>query len=112
MVAYGWTMNYPIHLSWPLVLLLFLGNGTAGVNSIISTLMVELHINQPGSVVAAANAFKNLAGAAAAVPMVDCLGFGWSSVFVAGLWILISPGLWLLYCRGYRRRQANRSWVD
>lgn len=115
MVAYGWTMNYPIHLSGPLVLLFFLGNGTAGVNSIISTLMVDLHINQPGSVLAAANAFKNLCGAAAAaaaVPMVNSLGFGWSSVVVAGFWILISPGLWLLYCHGHRWRQANSSWVD
>lgn len=111
-VAYGWTMNYHIHLSGPLVLLFFLGNGTAGVNSILSTLVVDLHANQAGSALAAVNAVKNLsaaAAAAAAVPMVDCLGFGWSGVVLAGLWTLISPGLWLVYFRGHIWRQTSNT---
>jgi predicted MFS family arabinose efflux permease len=110
MVAYGWIMKYPIHLSAPMILLFFLGNTTAGVTSILATLMIDLHVNQPGSVLAALNAFKNLSGAAAAaaaVPMVDHLGFGWSGVIVAGLWILVSPGLWLVYFRGHAWRQAR-----
>ncbi len=75
------------------------------------TLMVDLYPLSPGTSTAAANLVRcGLgAGAVAAIgPILDAVGTGWVSVMVAGVWVLFSPLLWLVWTHGARWREEKR----
>jgi hypothetical protein len=109
-VAYGWIMNYNVHLAAPLVLLFLCGNASAGVNNTIIILAVDLNASRPASTRAAMNLVNHLtsAGAVAAVaPLIDVIGVGWVGVFLAGLMVIASPALWALYFWGQTWREKQ-----
>ncbi|OGM40571.1 hypothetical protein ABOM_011056 [Aspergillus bombycis] len=114
-IGYSWIMYYDVHLAGPLVLLFLFGNATTGVNNSITTLAIDLNAYRPAAAMAAMNTVKHLTAAgavAAVVPLIDAIGIGWVGTFLAGLWFLASPALWILYWKGQRWRQMETSEQD
>jgi multidrug resistance protein len=111
MIAYGWVMHSTRHLAGPLVLLYFLGASISGSFSALSTLMIDLYPESPGTATAANNLMRCWIGAAAVAgigPLLDNIGTGWASLIVAGIWLLFSPILLLVYNRGPQWREEKR----
>ncbi|CAN8097030.1 unnamed protein product [Discula destructiva] len=109
-VAYGWTMESRASLAGIEVTLFFLGIFNAGGLAGLSTLVVDTHQESPATATAANNLFRYLlsAGAtAAAVPLIDRIGIGWTSVLIAGLFVFFSPSLWLVLLYGAKWRQEK-----
>jgi MFS family permease len=110
-VAYSWVMNLNTHLSGPLVMLFFTGHLVSGSFSALSTLVVDINRETPATAVAANNLFRCLMGAAAAAianPLINRIGIGWTGTFIASLWLVFSPSLWVVMKCGVEwRRQAR-----
>lgn len=65
----------------------------------LSTLVVDLNIQTPGTATAAGNWVRCWIGAGAVAvigPLLDRIGTGWISVLVAGIWVVFSPLLWMV----------------
>lgn len=110
-IAYGWTMESRSSLAGIEVTLFFLGIFNAGGLAGLSTLVVDTHQDSPATATAANNLFRYLVSAgatAAAVPLIDRIGIGWTSVFVAALFVFFSPGLWLVMFYGARWRHEEK----
>ena len=110
-IAYGWVMNFKTNLAGPIVTLFFTGHTVTGAFSSLNTLVVDINIESPATAVAANNLFRCLFGAgsvAAAVPLIERIGMGWTCTFVAGVWCSFSPILWMVFRFGYRWREEKR----
>lgn len=111
-VTYSWVMEFRTNLAGPLIALFFLGLTVTGATNSLNTLVVDCHQQRPATATAANNLFRCLFGAGAvavAVPMIDRIGVGWTGTFVAGLWIVFSPGLWAVKRWGQGWREEKRS---
>ncbi|CRG83359.1 putative transporter AQR1 [Talaromyces islandicus] len=111
LIAYGWVMQYKTALAGPMVMLFFMGHCTSAAFSSLSTLMVDTHRQSPATAVAANNLWRCLVGAgaiAAANPLIDRIGIGWTGTFIAFLWVLFSPILWAVYKWGHGWRETAR----
>ncbi|KAL1306231.1 hypothetical protein AAFC00_004322 [Neodothiora populina] len=111
-IAYAWTMDKRTPLAVPLVLLFFCGNVFAGVTTALNVLVVDLNRHRPATAVAAINLFRCLLGAgatAAAKPLIEAIGLGWTGVLIAGVWACASPVLWVVMFYGmiWRDRKGN-----
>ncbi len=114
-IAYGWVLHATDSLAGPLVLLYFLGFSISGAFSALSTLMIDLYPKAPGTATAAANWVRCWmgAGAVAAIgPLLNEIGTGWVSVFVAGCWLCCSPLLWIVLRYGPAWREERRAKKD
>lgn len=110
-IAYGWVMNYKTNLAGPLITLFFTGHTVTGAFSSLNTLVVDINIESPATAVAANNLFRCLFGAgavAAAVPLIEQGGMGWTCTFVAGIWLAFSPMLWVVIKLGHRWREVRQ----
>ncbi|KAF7518611.1 hypothetical protein G7054_g13391 [Neopestalotiopsis clavispora] len=110
-VAYGWTMQTKASLAGIEASLFFLGLFNSGGLSGLNTLVVDTHHESPATALAANNLFRCLlsAGATAlAVPLINRIGIGWTSVFIAGVWIFFSPCLWLVLKYGAKWRHDEK----
>lgn len=107
-LAYGWVMQYRTSLPGPLVMVFFIGLTTTSAFNTLTTLVVDINYQSAATAAAANNLFRCLMGAGAtaiASPLIESIGIGWTATFIAGLWILGSPALWIVYYRGYRWRR-------
>jgi hypothetical protein len=91
----------------------FTGLTTTSAFSTLSILVVDTHYQSAATAAAASNLFRCLLGAGAtavASPLLGAIGIGWTATFIAGLWALGSPALWIVFQQGYRWRQelANK----
>jgi predicted MFS family arabinose efflux permease len=94
MIAYGWTIDYGVHVSAPIVILFFIGYLSIASFNPLSILIVELHPQSPGTATAAMNLVRCLLGAGATavvLPMLDAMGRGWAYTFVGLVQIAIIP---------------------
>jgi multidrug resistance protein len=111
-VAYGWIMDRRLGLPGILISLFFMSLFFSGALNNLNTLIVDLHASSPATAVAANNLARCLVGAGAAAvgtPMIDKIGMGWTSVFVAGVWAAATPLLWLLAVRGQTWRAETEA---
>ncbi|SPO03582.1 related to dityrosine transporter [Cephalotrichum gorgonifer] len=111
-IAYGWTVQARAPLALIEVVMFFVGVSNSGGVSGLSTLVVDTHQDSPATAQAANNLFRCLVSAGAtavAVPLVDRIGMGWTSVFIGGVWIAFSPCLWLVMIYGARWRRDKRA---
>ncbi|KAI1781535.1 MFS general substrate transporter [Hypoxylon cercidicola] len=110
-IAYGWAMESKSSLAGIEISLFFCGVFfTASLNG-LNTLIIDTHINMPATAIAANNLCRCLVGAGAAAisaPLINRLGLGWAGVLVAGIWIGLSPLLWLIMAKGPGWRQAEK----
>ena len=105
-VAYGWVLTAHTNLAGPLILLFVSTFCMSGSFQGLSTLVIDLNRNSPGTATAAMNMARCWLGAGAVAmvqPMLKAIGLGWVTVFVAGVWILMSPVV-LIVMRGPRWR--------
>lgn len=111
-VGYAWTMNYQVHLAGPIIMLFVLSHLVAGATSTLIALVVDCHVQQPGTAIAANNFFRSLGGAAVvaiATPLINGVGFGWMGTIVAFIWALLTPVLWGVYAWGHSYRMKKES---
>ncbi|KAE8152783.1 major facilitator superfamily domain-containing protein [Aspergillus avenaceus] len=114
-IAYGWLMEFDVHLAAPLIVLFVLGNASSGTINCINNLAVDLNPHRPAATIASMNTAKHLTAAgavAAAVPLIDAIGIGWTATLVAALCGLVSLTLWVLYAKGQGWRQKGVSEQD
>ncbi len=110
-IAYGWTMQSQASLAGIEVSLFFMGLFFAGAMNAINTLIVDTHPESPATAVAANNLFRCLVSSAAtaiALPLINRIGMGWTSVCIAALWLCFSPLLWIVMFYGADWRKADR----
>lgn len=110
-IAYGWVMHYHTSLAGPIVLLFILMFCISGAFQGLSTLIVDLNRDSPGTATAAMNLARCWmgAGAVAAVgPLLNAIGIGWTSVLVAGVWILLCPIVLVAMRFGPQWREGKR----
>ncbi|KAI0385682.1 major facilitator superfamily domain-containing protein [Hypomontagnella monticulosa] len=116
-LAYGWTMQFQSSLPGIEISLFFMGLFLSGGLNALNTLVVDTHSESPATAVAANNLFRCLVsagGTAVAVPLIDRIGIGWTSVFISGVWCAFTPLLWLVYLRGgkWRRDAKEKNEVE
>jgi MFS family permease len=112
-LTFGWVMNFKTHLAGPLVPLFFIGFCCTGSFTILSTLIVDLFPEKPGTATAASNLTRCWIGAGATalvVPMIRAIGNGWTFTFVAALWIALIPPLLAVvkWGPGMRKKKEER----
>lgn len=113
-VVYGWTVQARASLAGIEVALFFLGLFNSGGLVGLGTLVMDTHQDNPATATAANNMFRYLVSAGAtavAVPLIEKIGIGWTSVFIAGVWLCVSPFLWLVLIYGAEWRQKKEAKV-
>lgn len=114
-IAFGWTLKYRTSLAGPEIALFFVGFGVSTAFNITNTLLIDLHRDQPATATAAVNFVRCLmcAGAAAAIiPMCHAMNPGWAFTFIALLYVVLMPVLFLLMARGQRWRAEATAWKE
>ncbi|KAK4149931.1 major facilitator superfamily domain-containing protein [Chaetomidium leptoderma] len=113
-VVYGWLLSFRTSVAGPLVMLFFVGFGVNGFFTILSVLMVDVYPQAPATATAANNLVRCWLGAgasAAIVPMVNAMSSGWAYTFIAFLYLLMAPLLWVIMRWGPKWR-AERIATD
>lgn len=104
-LAFGWVLQFGVHLAAPEIFMFFIGFGLTGSFICASTLLVDLHTARPAGATAANNLVRSLfsAGASAAiVPMMNAMGRGWAFTLVAFILLGTVPFLIVLCWVGRR----------
>ncbi|KAJ5408052.1 hypothetical protein N7509_001935 [Penicillium cosmopolitanum] len=110
-LAFGWCLNYGVHLAAPTTILFFMGLTLTGAFNTVSTLLVDLYPTQAAKATAANNFVRCLLGAGATAlidPMLSAMGRGWCFTFIALVMMATSPLLLWEIHRGPAWREARR----
>lgn len=110
-LAFGWVLQYKVHLAAPEVLMFFIGLGLTGSFICASTLLVDLHTSSPAAATASNNLVRSFfsAGASAAIdPMLTSLGKGWSFTIVCFILLGTIPFLMFLWL-GKRKKNPSKA---
>ena len=109
-LVFGWTIQYKIHISVPIICTFIMGWSSTSMISVVSTLVVDIFPKEAASATAAINLLRCLMGAggvAAVLPLVNAIGAGWTFTVLTGMSI---AGLGLVVLQmGYgRKRRLSR----
>ncbi|KAK4224111.1 major facilitator superfamily domain-containing protein [Podospora fimiseda] len=107
MLTWGWAIEYSGGLAVPCVLMFLYGVGMIGFQNTANALTVDIVPGNAGAAVAAGNLTRCLLGAGASaiiVPMIEKMGSGWAYTVFAGLYVAVSPLVWLIMRNGVRWR--------
>ncbi|KAI0180981.1 MFS general substrate transporter [Hypoxylon sp. FL1284] len=110
-IGYGWTMERKTSLAAIEILLFFCGICFSASLNGLNTLIIDTHANMPATAMAANNLCRCLVGAGAAAistPLINRVGMGWAGIIVSGVWIALSPLLWLIMAKGPGWRRADK----
>lgn len=110
-VSYGWVMESHTSLAGPVILLFISSFCMTGSFTGLSALVIDLNRTSPGTATAAMNLVRCRMGAGAVAfvnPLLNAIGLGWTSVLVAGVWILVSPVVLVIIKFGPRWREEKR----
>lgn len=110
-VAFGWCLNYGVHLAAPTTILFVMGLSLTGSFNTVSTLLVDLYPTQAAKATAANNFVRCLLGAGATAVvdlMLSSMGRGWCFTFVALVMLCTSPLLLIVIWRGPKWREERR----
>ncbi|KAI0482167.1 chloramphenicol resistance protein [Xylariaceae sp. FL0804] len=109
-IGYAWALQQETTVAVPLVLTFFIGLTVTGAFQILNLLVVDLYAEAPATATAANNLTRCLAGAVA-TSVIDRIiaawGRGWAFTFVALLFAIPSPCLWLIVRNGPRWREER-----
>jgi MFS family permease len=112
-LVFGWTLQYNIHLSVPIICTFVLGWSVTSIMCLVSTLMVDIYPTKGASATAAVNLVRCLMGAggtAAVLPIVNGIDVGWTFTLLSGI-MLASLGLVVVQIEkgaGWRKRRAEK----
>ncbi|GAA5895632.1 MFS transporter [Sporobolomyces salmoneus] len=110
-IAYGWLVNYGVHLAAPLIMQFIIGLTVTSMFNMASTLMVDLYPGQGASATAANNLYRCLAGAGILAfidPLINRMGVGWAFTFLTLLNACFLPLVWLEVKYGMKWRIERR----
>ncbi|KAJ5362939.1 hypothetical protein N7541_003783 [Penicillium brevicompactum] len=110
-LAFGWVLNYRVHLAAPTCILFIMGLTLTGAFNTISTLLVDLYPTQAAKATAANNFMRCLLGAGATAlidPMLAAMGKGWCFTFIALVMLATTPLLLIVIRRGPNWREERR----
>ncbi|KAK5055829.1 hypothetical protein LTR69_008204 [Exophiala sideris] len=109
-IAYGWMLNFKVHIAGPIVMLVIIGYTTlAGFNT-LSVLLIDLYRPRAAAASAAANLVRCLLGAgmtAVVNPMIIAMGLGWCFTFTALVQLATLPLLWVCMKDGVKWRERK-----
>jgi len=112
-IPYGWVMGLPHPpLAAVLVLLFIMGTCTSAMFQPITALVIDVHPDNAAASSAAFNLVRCLLGAGGAAivnPMLNSLGRGWTTTFIALLWVGMSVCWWTVIICGPRWRKAKKA---
>jgi hypothetical protein len=114
-IAYGWLMEYKIHVAAVLVIIFILANVITGALVANTALLTDINLGDGASLGAAMNLTRCLMGAggvAAITPLINAIGIGYAATITAGIWVTALPALWLVYNKGYEWRKAELALED
>lgn len=109
-IGFGWALHYEIHIAVPLILSFFIGYFVTGPFQILNMLLVDLAPEAPATATAANNLCRCLSGAVATAviqTIIDSWGRGWAYTFIALLFTVFSPALWVIQKYGPRWREER-----
>ncbi|KAI0005271.1 chloramphenicol resistance protein [Xylariaceae sp. FL0662B] len=109
-IGYAWALDRRVHVAAPLVLSFFIGICVTGSFQIINMLIVDLYPEAPATATAANNLTRCLLGAVATAVienMIRAMGRGWAFTFIALLFTVFSPFLWVIQKHGPRWRRER-----
>lgn len=110
-LAFGWCLNYGVHLAAPTCILFVMGLTLTGAFNTVSTLLVDFYPTQAAKATAANNVVRCLLGAGATAlidPMLSAMGRGWCFTFVALVMLATSPLLLFEMYKGPTWREQRR----
>lgn len=110
-LAFGWCLNYGIHLAAPTCILFIMGLTLTGAFNTVSTLLVDFYPMQAAKATAANNIMRCLLGAGATAlidPMLSAMGRGWCFTFVSLVMLATSPLLLFEMYKGPKWREQRR----
>lgn len=98
-LAFGWVLEFGVHLAAPESIMFFSGLGLTGGFICASTLLVDLHTSSPAAATASNNLVRSLFSAAASAaidPMLTSLGRGWAFTIIGLILLGTVPFLFVL----------------
>lgn len=110
-LAFGWCLNYRVHLAAPTTILFFMGLALTASFNTVSTLLVDLYPTQAAKATAANNIVRCLLGAGATAVidfMLAAMGLGWCFTFISLVMLSTSPLFLIVVARGPRWREERR----
>ena len=111
-VIYGWILHYRVSVAGPIIMLFVQGFALVASTQCISILIVDINPGLAGTATAAFNLIRCLLGAGATaliLPITDKLGLGWSYTLIGGVYVLLSPMLWVVVRWGPRWRRLREN---
>ncbi|RDI81691.1 hypothetical protein Vi05172_g8319 [Venturia inaequalis] len=115
LIAFGWTIEYRLHIAVPEVILFFVGFGISTAFNTTNTLLIDLHRDAPATATAAVNFVRCLisaGGVAAIVPMIEAMNPGWTFTFVGLVYVVWMPMLWIIMKWGPKWRAEKQMKKD
>ena len=111
-MVFGWTINYQVHISAPIVTTFATGWAAVSIQSAITTYLVDVFTDRSASATAALNLARCLlgaAGTAAANPMIEGVGIGFCFTILTVIMLLslCCLGLQTWSVRRIRRSEAR-----
>lgn len=113
-IPYGWVLALPHPpLAAILVMLFVIGTCTSAMFQPVTALVLDINPEKAAASSAAFNLVRCLLGAGGAaivIPMFNALGRGWSTTFIAFVWVLLSVCWWavVLYGPKWRKEKAAK----
>ncbi|CAK7263549.1 hypothetical protein SEPCBS119000_000547 [Sporothrix epigloea] len=114
MLCWGWALEKHAHIAVLCVLMFLHGVGMIGFQNAANALLVDITPGRAGAAVAANNLTRCLIGALATAvinPMIRAMGTGWAFFLIGAIYVVTSPGLFLLMFRGiaWRRDEQEKA---
>ncbi|KAH8807660.1 major facilitator superfamily domain-containing protein [Xylogone sp. PMI_703] len=110
-LIYGWVLQYHTNLAGPLIMVFFMGFGLSASANTVSTMIVDLNLDQPATASSAFNLSRCLLGAggvAAIVPVINAIGTGWTATIIALICLLTIPFQFLVVKMGPKWRKQKK----
>lgn len=114
-IAFGWCLDYGVHLAAPTTILFFMGLTLTGAFNTVSTLLVDFYPMNAAAATASNNLVRCLLGAGATAlidPMLDAMGRGWCFTFIALVMLLMLPLLLVVIRLGPGWRKERQAKID
>jgi multidrug resistance protein len=114
-IAFGWCLNYGVHLAAPTTILFLMGLTLTGAFNTVSTLLVDFYPSNASAATASNNLVRCLLGAGATAlidPMLEAMGRGWCFTFIALVMLCTMPLLCVVMQWGPRWRNERQAKID
>ncbi|RHZ75967.1 hypothetical protein Glove_208g203 [Diversispora epigaea] len=116
-LAYGWFIQWRLHIILPLITMFFGGLSTYLVFNSTSTYLVDAFPGRSASAIAVSNFLRGISAAFSSlisIPLEDALGIGWTYTLLVVITLFSTSCLILVYFRGkvWRERFGNKDYYQ